>query len=263
MPVTLDDFKDGTGRMRFPPSVSQETVDWWDRTFRGRSPAQIAERLCRGMPGDILLRFTKISARSEGFALEITASEDNVQVWFHSSTLDLRSKGKGPESNQDDLGIHRAHRGEGLVQRLMANVAAFALRMHVTRITLKTDDVGGYMWARARAVPVGSWLQIRDAVNSRITAFENHDRVDAATARVVRNLVLQGEDDHRLIRALSNLDMMIQTHRGLYTLGQHLLAGVEWEGEINLADRETRTHFRRWRQWQANKLAREARLERH
>ena len=104
--------------------------------------------------------------------------------------------------------------GQALIQILVGNAADFAASVGAKRLTLETCDDGGYLWARAGAVPVGSWLIMRDAVSSRTSALERRGQLTAQTAGRVRDLVPAGEEETSLVRPLSGPRCLVLAFAG-------------------------------------------------
>lgn len=196
-----DPFAQPDPRVEFKRILSRDDKQWWTETFGARAPLAVAERLSRGLPGEKNFEFD-IDGIGGTFLLDMTGRQANATIWYYSSALQLR----WAEFYQDGVNISMSARGLGLVQRLIGNAADLAQSVGVRRLTLDARDIGGYMWARAGAVPQGSWLGLRQTIERRVRRLLDYRKeITVDDAEMVDRLLKGGERNPRMFWALASL----------------------------------------------------------
>lgn len=240
------DFDEVPGSITFDPRPSAADEAWWRAMMpKGSTPLGVAAILDRGLPGHRAVT-CEIRALDDALSFTLTGSEGNAVVWLHASRLDLRDM----SFCHDGLNIEHTRRGGGLAQRLVGNVADFGATMGVTRMTLDAEGIGGYMWAKAGAVPVGDWTGLRIEVEARLERLRRRRQIDKAITGDVRRLLARGSAQPTIIRSIAGLPVDVRSSHRLnpgdpdrIPLGKELLIGARWRGEIDLGDRLTRDIF--------------------
>lgn len=201
------------------------------------------------MPGSPQARFA-IDGQQRNFILDLEGREGNAVVWYNSTTFDLREA----HFYEDGIKIDSRFRGAGHAQRIVGNIADLAVELEVTRIELHTEDVGGYMWARAGAVPMGETAFLRDDMRRRLDRLMVRRAIVPARHQEVVRLIDAVRLDPKAMWAIANLkDDVESSHvRDLngdrrWALGKELLTGSRWHGVIRLDDPLARAVFEAWR----------------
>ena len=242
-------FEDIQGHLTFTRRPDQRDRDWWQsRMPEGATPEGVAAILGRGLPGHRTADWD-IDGVDETAFVTLIGSEANVNLWIHATRIDLKSM----EFYQDGLSIDHKRRGAGMAQRLVGNSADLATSMGIGRLTLNTENVGGYMWVKAGAVPK-DWTSLRIQLENRLDALKRRRVPLGEEDRIVRDLLVLGTSDPRAVRAIAGRALEVRSshrpHQGdpeKTTLGRELLIGSQWYGEIDLQDRETLAMFTAWR----------------
>lgn len=246
-----------SARVTFERPVGVRDAAWWARTFvetHGLFPEDFAERLSRGAPGEKSFAFEWIRAADESFALKMEGSEGNRTIWFHGSDLTVQGGiFKDAVVYQDRLDVALEHRGRRYAQAIMRPIVEMAELLGVTRLSLDAQDIGGYLWAAAGAVPKGSWTDIARAVSPRLQRLRRRGEITIERQDQVSDMLARGDRDPRLLWAIARLpDPVTSTHARnpmdpeTISLGKELLIGVSWKGEFNLSDTVSRAALRDW-----------------
>lgn len=245
------DFDDVLGTISFDPRPSAAEQDWWrSRMPDGATPLGIAAVLGRGLPGHRAV-VCEILPAEEAVAFTMTGRDGNAVIWLHASRLDLRDL----SFYQDGLAIDHTRRGAGLAQRLVGNAADLGATLGISRMTLDAEGIGGYMWVRAGAVPVGDWTGLRIEIEARLDRLRRRRQIGEAEITDVRRMIAAGQERPAIIRSIAALrDEVRSSHRlnpsdpERIPLGKELLIGTRWRGEIDLGDTATRDILQAWRE---------------
>jgi hypothetical protein len=242
----------GSSRLKFAREMSEDDARWWHSTFvqaHNLYPEDVAEKLAGPAPGEFSFRYDFIEPLDQSFMLSMEGKEGNRQIWFQASEVRLKDR----FVYADRMDVDAEFRGRQTAQKLMSGIADFALTMDCRRIELVAQDIGGYLWATAGCLPVGSWIGIKSAVVSRLGRLLARREISADTAARVNRLLEAGERDPRMIWAIARLRQeVISSHaRSLsdppkIALGKELLIGVEWKGEIDFDKRFSRLAFHKF-----------------
>ena len=242
-------FEDIPNHLTFTRPPNKEDRDWWQANMpEGATPEGVAAVLGRGLPGRRTAEWD-IDGRDGSAFVTLGGFETNARLWMHATRIDLSSM----EFYQDGLSIIHKRRGAGFAQRLVGNSADLATAMGIGRLTLNTENVGGYMWVRAGALPK-DWTSLRIQLEGRLDALKRRRVHLGDDERVVRDLLVVGGSDARAIRAIAANTLEVRSSHRLHegdpertTLGRELLIGSQWPGEIDLRDPETLAMFTEWR----------------
>ena len=186
--------------------------------------------------------------------LDLIGRSANAEIWFNYARFDLREM----RFYEDGIRIDEKFRGAGHAQRLVGNIADLADRLGVSKIVLSTEQVGGYLWARAGAVPIGRTGDLRDEIKKRLRRAAVRTPFEATRLGQVSTLIEAIGSNPRAIWGIANLPDMVEAAEGrplngdrTWALGKELLTGCRWDGEIALDDPLARGVFETWREkWQ-------------
>jgi GNAT superfamily N-acetyltransferase len=239
-------------RITFAREMSEVDARWWQKTFvdtHGLYPEDVAEKLVGDAPGQRTISFDMIDPLDESFAVTIEGADMNRRVWFQASELRIRDG----LIYQDRMDVEAEFRGRKTTQKLMRGVAEFADLMGCRRIVLDAQEIGGYLWATAGCLPIGSWIGIRNDILPRLGRLQARREISPERVNQITRMLAAGEDDPRLLWAIARLpDEVTSSHRrsigdpATISLGKELLIGVRWKGEIDMDSRFSRTVFRKW-----------------
>ena len=250
MTPAADPFRDEDGGVLiFRPAVEPQDRAWWERTFGQTTPRSLAERLASGLPGNKTFTYS-IDGQLNRFALDTDGREGNAVIWYSSSVLEMREA----HFYEDGIQIDEKRRGAGLVQLLLGNIADLADEIAIPRISLHAENIGGYSWARAGAVPVGETMFLRDDLLRRMDRIAVRRELTSERFGVAVELIQGLRKEPRAIWAIAALsDVVTSAHmRDIngpksMTLGRELLIGTRWHGSIDLLDPISRATFDQWR----------------
>ncbi len=248
-----DSFLTVPGQIEFRPAVESVDKTWWREVFGEETPLQVLRQVAKSMPGRHEARFA-IDGLQQRFVLDITGRQANAEIWFNYARFDLREM----RFYEDGIRIDDKFRGAGHAQRLVGNLADLADRLRVSKIALSTEHVGGYMWARAGAVPVGKTAELRDDLKKRLRRAAIRTRFEPHRLEQVSKLIDAIDTNPKAIWGVANLPDLVEAAEGrplngdrTWALGKELLTGCEWDGEIALDDPIARGVFETWREkWQ-------------
>lgn len=242
-------FDDVAGRLSFTHRPGEREVAWWHSTMPNDvTPEGIAAVLLRGLPGRRTAEWD-IDVPQDSAYVTLEGREGNARLWIRSTRISVNAV----HFYEDGLAIDHKRRGVGLAQRLMGNVVDLANSMGAGSVELDTDDVGGYVWAKAGFVP-RDWTSLRLQVEARLRALQRSSgRVGEAEETTINALLSAGGSDPKVIRSIAGRETEVRSTNmrepgdpEKIAIGKQLLIGTNWNGELILGDRESMDIFGTW-----------------
>ena len=237
----------GNFRFHTPPDISDAV--WWNRRFvptSGLYPAELAEQLFRGMPGELHVVFNRLHAARDVVELVAVGREKGEPVWEAGFTLE------GSILRWDDIATDR--RGMGLGRRMGRNVLDVATRLRSKRLEICAQATGSFLWAQAGFIPDdATWKGVRADLHRRVARLRLE--VTAASLRILDRVLMppKGQADPGDIRIVAALrdeivspDPRHPSGSRKERLGKELLIGLCWTGGLDLSNEQQRRRLEEW-----------------
>ncbi len=141
-----------------------------------------------------------------------------------------------------------------------SHVVDFAASMGAATVGLDTNDIGGYVWAKAGFVP-RDWTSFELQVDARLRALQrSKGKVGEVEETTIQAMLLAGRRDPKVIRSIAARETEVRsTNRRepgdpeRIGIGKQLLIGTNWDGELVLGDDESMEIFSKWRgKWETD-----------
>lgn len=159
-----------------------------------------------------------------------------------------------------ELCIHHASfevesesQNKGIAKKYLSRHFAMYKKMGVKRVSLTANcDVGAYAWAKYGFTPtLESWKTLQDSMNDRffrnsLVDISNPELKDLASEELRK---ICKDNNPKAIWNLANLTMPAMSKRQYSsikfntTLGKAMLLGYDWDGQIDLDDKEAMDKF--------------------
>lgn len=243
-------FDEIDGRLSFTREPNERDVAWWlENMPEGATPEGVAAMLLRGLPGRRTAEWD-IDVPEDAATVTLEGTEGNARLWMQTTKIKVNEV----HFYEDGLVIDHKRRGVGLAQRLMGNVVDLATSMGAATVGLDTNDIGGYVWAKAGFVP-RDWTSFEFQVDARLRALQrSKGKVGEEEESKIQAMLLAGRRDPRVIRSIAARETEVRsTNRRepgdpeSISIGKQLLIGTNWEGELVLGDDEAMDIFNIWR----------------
>ncbi len=244
-------FEDVVGKLSFAHTPGERDIAWWRRNMpKGATPEGVAAVLLRGLPGRRTAEWD-IDVPQDSAYVTLEGREGNARLWIQTTRISVNAV----HFYEDGLAIDHKRRGVGLAQRLMGNVVDLAGSMGAGSVELDTNDVGGYVWAKAGFVP-RDWTSLRLQVEARLSALQRSSgRVGEAEETTINAMLSAGGMDTKVIRSIAGRETEVRSTNmrepgdpERVAIGKQLLIGTNWNGELVLGDKESMEIFRSWRE---------------
>lgn len=245
VPGWPDRFSDGQN-FTFSNPLSLEAASWWvDRfTIGGTTffPEDIAERLSRGMPGNIQCTFSEVIPEKGRVSIELYGTDDVAShIWFLGKTLWLDTEN---QMFTDLADIAEESQGQGFGRVMMGNCYDLAQELELDEMRLRASWIGTYAWLRFGFVPdQADWdNHLKAGITERLYEWREH--IPTAAFLEVQRMLERGSP--RTAWLIADDDTPVETEDGeTVTLGQALLAnsGISWDGSLLLDDAAATARF--------------------
>lgn len=226
-------------------SLSAEQIRLWN-THTTMAPADIVARL-RGLSGDEFLAglvgadnpaafsgVTAISVSKTGINLGINAPmfDSSESVW-QEVTFDQK------RMRLEMLALGEADQGIGLVQKYMQRLYNLSSDLDIAQMELTANmELGGYAWAKYGFRPkLSQWEALKKDIRK---GFRSGVDVSAMNpdAKLAMQAILESPDPAS-IYVLADMAVPLSGT----PIGEKLLAGTSWDGELPLDDSEAMVRF--------------------
>jgi hypothetical protein len=141
------------------------------------------------------------------------------------------------------LKIYDSLAGEGDVPRILRGQIDSYKKMGLENVQVSASlEAGGYAWAKYGFVPDRmSWQHLQRLTKVTLNNLDN--AIDPGVMEIARNIA--NDSDPKSIWRLSDLTAKVSGY-GNQTLGQVLLAGRRWDGNLKLKDTDAMERFDRY-----------------
>ena len=243
-------FDEITGRLSFTRKPGEADVAWWRKNMpEDATPEGVAAMLLRGLPGQRTAEWD-IDVPEDAATVTLEGREGNARLWMQTTKIRVNAI----HFYEDGLTIDHKRRGVGLAQRLMGNVIDLAASMGASTVGLDTNDIGGYVWAKAGFVP-RDWTSFELQVDARLRALQrSKGKVGEVEEATIQAMLSAGRRDPKVIRSIAGRETDVRsTNRRepgdpeRIGIGKQLLIGTNWDGELVLRDDESMEIFNKWR----------------
>ena len=216
-------------------------VDWWRRSHERRvTRREEALGLPKGSADRVLAGFVESLPSSPYSDVKATTKGLAFTVGGNGVTLRrniIRSKAKGLVVEHSEFRLSKERQGNGTAKKVLASSIRLYEELGVDRIELNANiDVGGYAWARYGFTPATKkeWRGLADALMLRLSKLTVSD-ADSVKA-------LLSSDNPKAIRAVAALREPVSdplSGGAMVPLGKALLLGMNWQGSLNMKDKES------------------------
>jgi hypothetical protein len=172
---------------------------------------------------------------------------DQGRIWYSNAALELLD-----DRFLWDM-VRADQRGMGVAKKIAKNLYDATLEFGLSRITVATEDVGSYLWARAGFIPErASWQGLKVDLYRRFVSLRRHMSQDSA--RLVEGIIAgDAHDDPFLVQVIARLDDRVPArvtrdpmNPEMVELGKEMLVGLHWVGNLDVATEIRRRRFEEW-----------------
>jgi hypothetical protein len=220
--VKFEDFARDDVKLDDTAADNEEFLKRWNEEI-GMAPGEFKKQFLGGLKGTMVIKFYPIAdkLRFAGALLD----EQGVMIGDYERHIDLDDK--YAESNHFKLSKTGADVGK---QLLAANVKIYQ-QLGIKNVRVFANlEVGGYAWARYGYVPDEGELGSVGVLSEQIADRINEMEIDADHEKMLYALI--NRDDPRAIWAIADSKY-----------GKELLLGTEWEGRLDLTNKDTMARF--------------------
>jgi predicted N-acetyltransferase YhbS len=239
-PDPLDDaipdyFGEGSGVLLRGGSSPEVNAYWHQRFgYLQMRPADLAERLRVGMPGEAKVVFEAVDPMRDAVVIALDLGDAQGRIFFTQQSL-IFDVGM---LHLDLVQVDEARQRQGKGRRLTRNAFNLAKDLDLQRLGVHAVDVGTYKWAKVGFAPtVESWNSstCKGAIGGAIASIKSLD-----TRILNRVFFALSKEDPKAIWEIADLEMKVRTttNETPVKLGQHLLtkSGASWRGTLELSD---------------------------
>lgn len=199
---------------------SPDCLEKWNRLVK-KSPKEFMALLENNLEQDVFADIKFFSEDNGSIHIEVMDGEDLLA----NCSLDFDFSRKRLSINL----INVQDQGKNLGTALTENILELSDQIGLYSVSLETEDIGGYYWAKVGFLPTNSaWEELKEQIQNDLSTL--HDTLSEKSRFQLTNIL--SENDPQAIWELADLSEEV----GDSKLGQQLLIGKKWDGRLYLGD---------------------------